>query len=287
MSYRGSIVIVNYNSDRYLCQCLASSARHAPGAQVIVVDNASADASTRCPGIASGEVQLLKNRTNVGFSRAANQGIVAATRPLVVILNPDCVIGPDGLDVLAEELSLHPECGVAGPQIRNDDGSVQGSARGDPTLFTGFFGRSSLLTRLFPRSRFARRNVRTDADRARNGQSYRVDWVSGACMMTRRETIAAVGGFDEAYFLYWEDADLCRRVRTFGSTIRYVPAAVVVHSGAGSSRRAPALAVRAFHDSAYRYYATHVGRGPIVRAAAWILLRLRCRLKLLGLTFRG
>jgi N-acetylglucosaminyl-diphospho-decaprenol L-rhamnosyltransferase len=104
--------------------------------------------------------------------------------------------------------------------------------------------------------------------------------VSGACMMARRRALEAVGGFDERYFLYWEDADLCRRLRDRGFTTRYVPDTCVVHSVGGSSRSVRVLAVRAFHRSAYRYYASHVARSRVQQAFAWILLQARCHWKL-------
>jgi GT2 family glycosyltransferase len=108
-----------------------------------------------------------------------------------------------------------------------------------------------------------------------------VDWISGACMLARREALAAVGGFDERYFLYWEDADLCRRLRAAGWTARYVPHAVVVHRVGGSSQSVRRLAIRAFHQSAYRYYVTHVvpqwwHPGRVV---AWTLLSARSAVK--------
>jgi GT2 family glycosyltransferase len=100
-------------------------------------------------------------------------------------------------------------------------------------------------------------------------------------MLARRSALASVGGFDERYFLYWEDADLCRRLRNNGHSIRYVAGARVVHSVGVSSRSARSLATNAFHQSAYRYYATHVASGALSRAVAWVLLDVRRRWKLL------
>src|SRR5712672_4724645 len=141
------------------------------------------------------------------------------------------------------------------------------------------FGRTTLLTRLFPNSNLARRSIQTvDADH----HSREADWVSGACMLARRNAIEAVGGFDERYFLYWEDADLCRRLRARGYTTRYVPGGRVMHVGGRSSQSARGAAIRAFHQSAFTYYATHVARGPLTRAVAWLLLTGRCQWKLLA-----
>jgi GT2 family glycosyltransferase len=169
---------------------------------------------------------------------------------------------------------------LVGPRVLDPDGALQGSARGDPTLFTGLFGRSSLLSRLLPRAALARANNRAE-EAVRSGRPLvPVDWVSGACMLARREALAAVGGFDERYFLYWEDADLCRRLRGRGYEIGYVPGATVVHQVGQSSRHARLRATREFHRSAYRYYATHVASSGAGRALAWLLLTLRCGVQL-------
>jgi GT2 family glycosyltransferase len=145
-------------------------------------------------------------------------------------------------------------------------------------MLTGLFGRSSVLRRLLPRLAVSTRNV-LDADNAGpEPLGHVVDWVSGACMLVRREAFAAAGGFDERYFLYWEDADLCRRLRAAGHHVRYAPAATAIHRVGHSSRGVRPSAIRAFHDSAYLYYATHVAPNPFhpKRVFARALLSARC-----------
>jgi GT2 family glycosyltransferase len=134
----------------------------------------------------------------------------------------------------------------------------------------------------------ARRNVVMDVAASGSLRSVAVDWVSGACMLGRRDALEAVGGFDEGYFMYWEDADLCRRLRARGFEVRYVPAAVAVHLVGESSRTARVASIRAFHASAYRYYATHVATGRLnpKRAAARALLAARCAWELRNAEFR-
>jgi GT2 family glycosyltransferase len=278
MSFTGSIIIVNYNSGDSLARCLDSIEQLEKEARVLVVDNASTDGSEKAAE-RSGRVTLQRNAENLGFGRAVNQGLARTEGEFVLLLNPDCELRPHALDLLVSELCRHPHSAIAGPKILDSDGAVQGSARGDPTLLTGLFGRSTLLTRVFSGSKLARRNVRLDLMTGEASSDEDVDWVSGACMMARRDMLSAVGGFDERYFLYWEDADLCRRLRGRGWSIRYVASAAVVHQVGGSSRTVHELATRAFHDSAYLYYATHVAQTPFMRGLARVVLGARCRIK--------
>jgi GT2 family glycosyltransferase len=181
-------------------------------------------------------------------------------------------------------LEADATCAVAAPQILNPDGTPQGNARGDPDMLTGLFGRTSPLRRTLSGLDVARRNVITATTRHQDdqGAAVTVDWVSGACMLVRRSAVAAIGGFDERYFMYWEDADLCRRLRQHGSIVCYVPAATAVHRVGQSSRTARAASIRAFHDSAYLYYSTHVAPGGL-NPKRWIaraLLTARCWWKL-------
>jgi N-acetylglucosaminyl-diphospho-decaprenol L-rhamnosyltransferase len=280
MSFDGTIIIVNFNSGRYLADCLESIATHAPLARTIVVDNASSDGSEHAADRDQSRVDMVRNPANVGFARAVNQALARADSDLILLLNPDCRLLAGAIDLLQTELSGHPECAIVAPQILNDDGTPQGNVRGDPTMMTGLFGRTTLLTRWFPQSPLARRNVRMASADDRGQRSFEADWVSGACMLARRRSLAAVAGFDERYFLYWEDADLCRRLRAGGESVRCLPSAHVIHVAGQSSRSARDLSTRAFHESAYTYYATHVASSAAQRASAWLLLQLRLRWRL-------
>ena len=210
-----------------------------------------------------------------------NIGTAATSAPFVLMLNPDCRLEPGMGRSLLLELQRHEKCAVMGPAILDPSGTLQESARGDPDMLTGLFGRTSILSRVFPNSRLARRNLRASVLSSATGSSQPVDWVSGACMLARREALAGVGGFDEGYFLYWEDADLCRRLRNAGWETRYFKAATAIHDVGQSSRSARALASREFHRSAYRYFASHVvpQRWHPARIAGWMILELRCRIR--------
>ena len=278
-----SVVIVHYNAGDDLRRCLASlDAGIGPISwDGVVVDNASTDGCGELP-VSGDRMRTHRNPDNVGFARAVNQGIAKTAGDEVLILNPDCELLPGAVGVLRTELDRYPTCVVAGPRVVDPDGTIQGSARGDPTMFTGLFGRASLLSRLFPRSALADRNVRSRTALETGRSSVGVDWVAGSCMLARRDALETVAGFDERFFLYWEDADLCRRLRVRGGEVRYVPGATVVHNVGRSSRTVPARATRAFHASAYLYYTTHAARSPLnpARWFAKLALRLRCEWRL-------
>jgi len=274
---RVSAILVNYNAGPELRRALRSVADELAGSawEAVVVDNASSDGSADVVEEFAPRVRAIRNAGNVGFATAVNQGLAATAAPRVLIMNPDCRLVAGAVAAMEAALDADPDCALVGPRVLNPDGTEQGSVRGDPNMLTGLFGRTSRLRRLLPFVPAARRNVLTDAGTA--GGERVVDWVSGACVLARRDALEAVGGFDEGYFLYWEDADLCRRLRAAGRRIRYAPDAVAVHRAGVSSRTAAADSIRAFHRSAYRYYATHVA--PDVfdprRWVARLLLALR------------
>jgi N-acetylglucosaminyl-diphospho-decaprenol L-rhamnosyltransferase len=306
MTCEVSAIVVNYNAGDDLRAALRSIADEMAGRawEAMVVDNASSDGSADVANEFAPRVRLIANRHNVGFGRAVNQALASVTAPRVLIMNPDCRLEPGAMAALAHVLDWDPACAIVGPRILDPDGAVQGSARGDPDMLTGLFGRASALRRLLPRLPVSKRNV-VEIDGAFPGARVSgtgpgttgpgaasgivVDWVSGACMLARRCALEAIGGFDERYFLYWEDADLCRRLRNRGYRIRYVPAATAVHRIGQSSRTAPARAIRAFHESAYLYYTTHVapGRFNPKRWIARAVLSARCALVLRRTPFEG
>ena len=283
-------IVVNYNAGGELARALRSIADEMSGRawEAVVVDNASIDGSAALVDEFAPDVRLVRNNTNVGFARAVNQGIAASRAPLVLIMNPDCRLVAGAVTALRAVLDAHPDCAIVGPRILNPDGSLQGSARGDPDMLTGLFGRTTILRRLVPFLGVARRNVVAE-DAIRSGhESVIVDWLSGACMLARRGALNTVHGFDGRFFLYWEDADLCRRLRARGLHVRYVPGATAIHRVGQSSRTARAFAIRAFHKSAYLYYATHVAPAPLnpKRAIARAILNARCWLQLVAAGFR-
>src|SRR5262249_11747833 len=155
-------------------------------------------------------VQLLANTRNVGFARAANQGIARARGRHVLCLNPDSIVHEGALAIMTGYLDAHPGVGAVGPRLLESDGSLQYSCRRFPGSLTSFLGRYAVLTRLLPGNAATRDYLYLDWDH----RSVReVDWLSGACLMVRREVLASVGGFDPEYFLFVEDMDWCRRMQ--------------------------------------------------------------------------
>jgi GT2 family glycosyltransferase len=186
---------------------------------------------------------------------------------------------------LAAFLDEHPEVGVCGALVRQPDGTVQASARYFPDATTGFAGRTTWLSRAWPGNPWTRRNL-VSPEGLRG--PIEVDWVSGACMMVRRAAFEAARGMDEGFFLYWEDADLCYRLKRAGWLTMYNPVAGIVHLTSRSSSRAQRQSLVAFHRSAYRYFRKHGGR--LARAAApivYVTLQTRLLLKLAALQLKS
>jgi hypothetical protein len=275
-----SVVIVNYNTEALLAECLASlEADAGPEAavEVIVVDNS---ATLRASGLHKRFpwVYLVENRENVGFARASNQGLHLARGRNLLLLNPDTRLRPGAIDALIRHLDAHPEAGVVAPRLLNADGSLQYSCRRFPGLLTVFFGRYSLLTRFLPQNPVSRDYLYLDWDHAAVRE---VDWVSGACLMVRREVMEHVGPLDEGYFLFVEDMDWCRRIWDAGWRVVYAPQAIVTHLIGASRGPVSPRVVLARHHSMLRYATKHlrlpwplaalVRAGLTLRAGALVL----------------
>lgn len=276
------IILVNYNSTDHLLRCL-ESIRGSLGdlqAQIIVVDNASTDSWQRvadaCPA-----ARLIRNPENRGFASAVNTGIRMGTAPCIVLLNPDTVVPPGFFRSALDVMDRRPDVGILGPRILDPDGATQGSARAFPTPLTALFGRTALLTRLFPNNPLSRRNILTGTPDDREDRP--VDWVSGACMVVRREAIGRMGLMDEQFFMYWEDADWCKRAREAGWSVVHDPALSLTHVVGTSSRTNPIRSAFEFHRSAYRLYRKHTKRTTFLLMAPVLLGGLALRFLLVVL----
>lgn len=268
-----TFVIVHCRGYADLSVCLESIEACETPRDVIVIDHLST--AERLTPLAQrfAWARFIAEPGNPGFAAAVNRGVRACTTPYVVVLNPDCVLSGPVRGQLAAYLDAMPDVAVVGPRLLDDDGRLQLSGRRFPDLTTAFGGRRSWLTATAPGNWFSRRNLLLAAADTAPKQ---VDWVSGACMVIRREAFEQVGGMDERFFLYWEDADFCRRLAGAGWRTMWHPGAEVTHFGAGSSRFAPYASLIAFHHSAYRYYRKHAGlAGRIVAPLVALLLGVR------------
>jgi N-acetylglucosaminyl-diphospho-decaprenol L-rhamnosyltransferase len=218
-------------------------------------------------------VRVIRNKENVGVARAWNQGITASTGEIVVLLNPDTTVGHDFFERVEVFFEENPPAGVAGPRILDDDGTLQLSARTEVSMISGLFGRTSLLTRLFPKSALVKSQFPAVAEAS---TPTKVDWVSGACMAVRRHVLEEVGPLDERFFMYFEDADLCRRAREAGWSVYYLPHVEVTHRAGGSTRSRP-RAIWRLHRSAFLYHRKHGDHGPLNLYSILVLLGLSAR----------
>jgi GT2 family glycosyltransferase len=273
---RVAVVIVNYQSYDELHSCLASVEQLCGAVSVVVVDHATNEAAADRLSERFPDVRVIRKPGNDGFAVGVNRGVRETAAPFLLLLNPDCVLDPKACCDLADWLEAHPQVGVAGPRIRNADGTVQPSARKFPNLTTAIAGRSSWLTRVLPNNPLSSWNLPARDDSA---APVDVDWVSGACMLVRREAFDAIDGMDEGFFLYWEDADFCRRLKTAGWRTMYVPTAGATHIGGRSSRHAADASLEAFHRSAYRLFTKHAeGAAQLLRPVVFLGLKLRLAL---------
>lgn len=233
-----SVVVVTYESAAFL-PALAASLRPElealpGGSEVVVVDNASRDDSARVAREAFPGAAVLVNGRNAGYGSAANRGWGATRAPRVLVMNPDVVVHPGALAALLRASGSFPEAAVIAPRLLNTDGSLQPSCRRFYTPATVLLQRTA-LGRLGLGRRAVRRHLMGDLDLSR---SHQVDWVTGAVMLVHRGAVPEAGPFDPRFFLYFEDVDLCYRVRREGWITLYVPEAAMTHHH-GRRSRAP------------------------------------------------
>lgn len=251
-----SVVIVSYNSKQFLRLCLGSVSISAfrssvvakADTEILVVDNNSTDGTTSMVGESFPDVRLICNSTNRGFSSACNQGIEASTGRYILILNPDTVLTPDTLTECLTFMRDRPGAGVLGVKLTDRDGAfLPESKRGIPYPATAFF-RISQIFRLFPHSgrvnSYYMGHISPDA-------TSEVGAVTGAFMLMKREAVMAASLFDERYFMYGEDIDLCMRISEAGFGIWYTGAIAITHfkgqSGAMNTLRGVKEFFRSMH----------------------------------------
>jgi GT2 family glycosyltransferase len=252
-----SIGIVSYNCRDLLARCLESIRAHSGqlSVEVIVTDNASTDDTVAMVREHFPEVRLIASRENLGFAAGTNRALAAAAGDVLMMLNPDTEVRPGALEHLVHFLRERPEAGAVGPRMVGPDDRLQLTCHAFPTLWLTLVGQLG-LHRAFRGSRVF---GASDMTWWAHDQPRRVDWLSGACIATRRETWEHVGPLDEGYFMYFEDVDWCYRLSRAGYERWYLPDATIVHHEAGSWTEAAEERILAAHRAGFRFFGKNYG----------------------------
>ncbi|HLX11819.1 MAG TPA: glycosyltransferase [Bacteroidota bacterium] len=255
-----SVIIVNYNVRPFLENALTSARKALSGidGEIIVVDNASTDGSVQMVAKSFPDVRLIANTRNTGFGAANNTAAREAKGEYLLLLNPDTLVQEDTFRVMLQFLTAHPEVGIAGCKILNPDGTLQLPCRRSfPTpwvAFTKIVG----LSALFPGSSLFGKYNLTYLDPS---QSYEVDAISGSFMFVRRDVFERAKGFDEEFFMYGEDLDLCYRVQQSGAKVYYVADTQIIHYKGQSARRSDIDELKLFYEAMRLFVHKHFRRG--------------------------
>jgi len=237
-----SIVVVTYNSATHIAGCLESLIEHPPTIdhEILIVDNASTDATVAATRQRWSGVRVIEAGSNLGFAAANNLGIRQSFSPLILLLNPDTVVPAGAIDALVADIDRRADVGIAGPKLVDANGRAE--------LSWGHM--ISPLAEL-------RQQLVTPWAEALTRRAREVDWVSGACMLVRRQAADAVGLMDERYFMYAEDVDFCAEVRRRGWKVLFTPTAQVIHLRGQSRATAPTATERAYRQSQIAFYEKH------------------------------
>ena len=270
MNPRIGIVVVGFDSDQVWSAFFESlSGSRVQPQHVVVVENSASMPSTIPPSWKK-KIKLIHRPDNPGYGAAANYGVkhLLQEADVVVVCNPDLVWTPKSLEILTKELLAHPTAGIAGPHLMNTDGSTYPSARAFPGIRVGIG--HALLGDVWKKNPWTKKYL----GHYEGSDSRVVDWLSGACLAIKPEAYHSVGGFDEDYFMFVEDVDLCFRLKKKGWRSLFVPRASITHSGAHSTGPRMADMVKVHHDSARKFLFT-LYEGP-----RYATLRLALRLGL-------
>ena len=265
-----SIAIVSYNARDEIENCLRSILDNANGCEleIVVTDNASTDGSFALVERVFPNVAIERSFENIGFSRASNRSWRRARGELVLFLNSDTVVPKGAIATMVAQMKARPEIGALGPRLRNAEGALEMS----------FGAMLSLAAEAW--QKFLSAGYRDGAGplrgfvEARLARERDVDWVSGACLMTRRDLLTTIGGFDESFFLYSEDVDLCARIRAQGKKVVFTPDVEVTHLRGRSTSQVPNVAFVESQRSRLHFYAKHYGHPRLGLLKLYMTARL-------------
>jgi GT2 family glycosyltransferase len=249
-----SIIIVSWNTQEILADCLASIYANPPGGvfEVLVVDNASSDGTTEMVHQSFPQVRLVESSENLGFARANNLAISLAKNPrYILLLNPDTIVYPESLHKLISFMDENPKVGAAGPRMLNPDGSLQTSCYTAPTLAREC-ARMFHLGWILP-------NTCYHMEKWDLGKRRDVDIIQGACLILRNTALEQVGLLDDNFFIYSEDFDLCFRIQKAGWRLVWLPEAEVMHYGAQSTGQVSAEMFLHLYRAKMKFMRKHYG----------------------------
>jgi N-acetylglucosaminyl-diphospho-decaprenol L-rhamnosyltransferase len=242
------VAVVTFSPGPALDECLSSLRRAtARPLDVVLADNGSVDGVPERAAAAADDVRLLRMGGNVGYGAAANAGLADVPTGWALVANPDVRFEDGAVDELLAVAQRWPRAAMVGPAIQTPDGALYPSARDLPSLSTGIG--HALVGWIWPGNPWTAR-YRRERDVPRERAA---GWLSGSCFLVDLEAFHSVGGFDPAYFMYFEDVDLAERLGRRGWLHIYAPSAVVVHEGGHATRREPRRMQRVHHTSALRY----------------------------------
>lgn len=278
---RLAIVVVTYSPGDQLRRFVDSLDRHYPRARLILSDNGSTDGVPQEVATSRPNTELLIDMSNPGYGAAVNAAARASASRVdwLLICNPDVELGERSIEALHAALVQEPRAASAGPRILNTDGSVYPSARRLPSLRVGIG--HALFVNGWPGNPWTRRYLQSNV--AKSETTTPSGWLSGACLLVRARAFADVGGFDDDFFMYFEDVDLGRRFGEAGWLNLFVPSAQVVHVGGVTANQYRERTLRAHHHSAYLYLTKkypQVWLRPMLWAVRFALaVRLRSALR--------
>jgi GT2 family glycosyltransferase len=251
-----SVVIVNYNGGALLRECLTSLwAALEPGAEVLLVDNASTDGSLTGLEITFPGLQVIRNARNVGYARANNQALQRARGRYFLLLNPDVVLEREAVATAQAYLDAHADVSILGARVLRPDGRLDPPARRSFKTPSTYFYKMTGLARAFPHHpRFGRYYLSF----LNEGEIHDVDSVVGAFLMIRRAAVERVGFLDERFFMYCEDEDWCWRVKRAGGRVVYHPGVVVHHRKGASTGQHPFRMLYHWHRSLFLYHRKNI-----------------------------
>jgi len=267
-----SIIIVNYNVKDLLRRCLSSifGFQKDVNFEVRVIDNNSEDQSTKMVSGKFPQVKLLENKRNLGFSAACNQGIRKSRGRYILLLNPDTEFVSGGITEMIKFMDSHTRVGICGPQMIDSQGKIHFSCRSFPSYLTAVSSGQSILNRLFPRNPLSRKYLLKD-----QSQKREVDWVSGSCLLTKREVFEKIGPLDELFFMYVEDVDFCYRAKNAGFLVHYLPEVVVIHHIGKSTKKRKLLMQTEHHRSMYHFFRKHHHPNVVLKGIVFLSIWIR------------